>query len=198
MKHTNPPINNIWEDALTDRNNQPHKRKNSRIGNIWDNTELKEVLNDVSTDADVAIIPDVSLDLKKRVILILNEVPLEVALDAICLTTDSIWKKTPYFYWIMPRTSKPLGLPYPLIDAQSSTEEQSGALINMTWKEASLQDILFDTSFEAGVNIAIAPQVEGHITIDIRNLPLEAALDKICGQTNCTWKKTPYYYVITK
>lgn len=65
-------------------------------------TKLSRVISDPSSEAKVSMVADAALDPLRPVTLTCENCNLEDVLNKLCQTLGCTWKKTPYFYWIMP------------------------------------------------------------------------------------------------
>ena len=68
------------------------------ISNVWADTDIVDVLQDIASMAGVTIIPEDTVD--TMVTCTLKDVPLETALNIVLGGTGYIWKKTPYYYLV--------------------------------------------------------------------------------------------------
>lgn len=198
IKARKPGASPVLPYTLTEANSQAEERRGPITTIDWQESRLSDALLDLAYDAGVNIIMDASLNRRLKLTGTLRELPLETALDAICLATDCIWQKTPYYYWVQPRGNEPMNLPYPLQEAVSTNDERSGPIINNGWEDMKLTEILMDLAFEAEVSLVVDRNVQGLVSTEIRNSNLETALDQICARTGTIWKKTPHYYLVAE
>ncbi|TKJ39215.1 MAG: hypothetical protein CEE38_00215 [Planctomycetes bacterium B3_Pla] len=75
--------------------------------------------------------------------------------------------------------------------------DPSTALITNTWLGDELADtVLPDISQQAGIPIMTDETVSALITVDVKNMPLDKALDVVLAGTPYVVQKTPYYYLV--
>ena len=68
----------------------------------WENTRLDKAVGDLAFEAKANIVLDAALDRKLQVTLTCEYSSLKGVLNQLCRAIGCAWKKTPYFYWIMP------------------------------------------------------------------------------------------------
>jgi hypothetical protein len=56
----------------------------------------------------------------------------------------------------------------------------SGSRISLDFKDADLKDVLRLMAQISGLNVVVAPEVEGKLTMTLRDVPWDQALDIIC------------------
>ncbi len=61
---------------------------------------------------------------------------------------------------------------------------------------ADIISVLRDISAQTGVNILSEPSVQGWVTMELLEVPLEEALDMIVGPLGYTWVKQGNYYIV--
>lgn len=61
---------------------------------------------------------------------------------------------------------------------------------------ADIISVLRDISAQTGVNILSEPSVQGWVTMELLEVPLEEALDMIAGPLGYTWVKQGNYYIV--
>lgn len=61
---------------------------------------------------------------------------------------------------------------------------------------ADIISVLRDISAQTGVNILSEPSVQGWVTMELLEVPLEEALDMIAGPLGYTWVKQGKYYIV--
>ena len=76
-------------------------------------------------------------------------------------------------------------------------EQSSELLINNVFIDTELRQVLQDISSQAGITIIPDQTVTGLITCELRDVPLEKALEIVLAGTGYMVKKTPDYYLIS-
>jgi len=75
--------------------------------------------------------------------------------------------------------------------------DPSTALITNTWLADELADtVLPDIAQQAGIPIMTDETVSALITVDVKNMPLDKALEVVLAGTPYVVQKTPYYYLV--
>ena len=70
------------------------------------------------------------------------------------------------------------------------------ALISNVWVDEQIIDVLQSIASLANVTIIPDETVMAMVTVTLKDVPLETALDIVLGGTPYIWKKTPYYYLV--
>jgi type II secretory pathway component GspD/PulD (secretin) len=78
--------------------------------------------------------------------------------------------------------------------AQEQTEEQP--FVSNVFYDSDLRQAVADVAAQAGVSIIMDETVQGLITVEILDLPLEEALDRMLSPLGFTFKKMNGYYVV--
>jgi beta-lactamase regulating signal transducer with metallopeptidase domain/protocatechuate 3,4-dioxygenase beta subunit len=170
------------------------KRGGPSTTQFFDNEDLRIALQLISEDTGEQIIAGPGV---KGVISVeVTEFPLEIMLDMVCVAGGCTWKKTPYYYIVEPRTGKAVDLPYPVWPSESQTK-RGGPLTTQLLDNEDLHIALQLISSDTGTQIIAGLGVEGVISADLTELPLEIVLDILCAANHCSWEKTPHYYVLS-
>ncbi len=74
------------------------------------------------------------------------------------------------------------------------TPEQ--VLVTNIFDSTDIISVLRDISAQTGVNILAEPSVQGWITMELLDVPLEDALDMIVGPLGYTWVRQGNYYIV--
>ncbi len=69
-------------------------------------------------------------------------------------------------------------------------------LITNTWLESDMLEVLQDIASMAGIPIIPDETVVGLVTAELKDVPLDTALDIVLAGTPYVVKKTPYYYLV--
>lgn len=69
-------------------------------------------------------------------------------------------------------------------------------LVNGTFIDADIREVIYDISKQTGINIIIDNTVEGFVTLDFKDTPLDRALDMITAQSGYVYSKKDGYYLI--
>ncbi|MBA7479039.1 Type 3 secretion system secretin [subsurface metagenome] len=69
-------------------------------------------------------------------------------------------------------------------------------LITNTWLESDMLEVLQDIALMAGIPIIPDETVVGSVTAELKDVPLDTALDIVLAGTPYVVKKTPYYYLV--
>jgi type II secretory pathway component GspD/PulD (secretin) len=102
----------------------------------------------------------------------LSQVPIETALQTVLKGTKYAFRKIPKSYLVyMPVTN--------------------------TWVESELRTVLQDISSAVGVVIIADEAVSGLVSAELKDVPLDTALEIILSGTGFVVKKTPYYYLVS-
>lgn len=168
------------------------------VDSYWEREGLAGILEDISSQTNHIFIVDPTINKFQKLSASIQELPLETTLDALCLATNCIWQKTPYYYWIKPRRHVPLALPYPFLTTNSATAHPKHIRIEHAGEAVNLSDALLSIAHDTGVSIVFDSRVQHPQTVKIEELSLDAALNKICAQTGTQYQKTPHYYVVTR
>ncbi len=72
---------------------------------------------------------------------------------------------------------------------QVSAPEGSSGLVAMNFEEADIQDVIKVIAMASGLNMVIGKDVQAKVTISLKNMPWEKALDVILRTYNFTYKK---------
>jgi len=93
--------------------------------------------------------------------------------------------------------------PAPIIQKQATPEKSlervvESALVTVDVKDANIKDVLVTAAKASHSNIAIAPDVEGKVTLYLTEQPFERILDITTSMQNLTWKKDYGIYFVEK
>ncbi len=170
-----------------------------RVDNEYKSYPFQQIIAELSIDTGIPII--FASDATDLVTAKFNDVPLEVALDILCISTGNRWKRGDDFYLIEPRQGDPLQLDYPFEEGLSDFNESSTGDMCWYWENTRLDKAVSDLAFEAKANIVLDAALDRKlpVTLTCENCSLEDVLDKLCQAIGGTWKKTPYFYwIMTK
>ena len=145
----------------------------SRVTAAFNNTDLRDVLAEISKRAGVRITPDETV--KPQTITAHVGGSVQESLG-------HILRGTPYTFRRIGET----------IDAQ-----RERARITIAIPGDDLRQVLQDLSILGGVPILADETVVGPVFADIMNIPLESALEMVLTGTPYVVKKTPDYYLVT-
>ncbi|HHU92361.1 MAG TPA: hypothetical protein GXZ20_04370 [Halanaerobiaceae bacterium] len=73
---------------------------------------------------------------------------------------------------------------------------EEGPLVNAMFYETDLRDAIHELSIQTGINIIADQTVNGVITVDLRDVPLEKALNMILSSGGFTFRKIEDYYLV--
>lgn len=86
----------------------------------------------------------------------------------------------------------------PAASEATPTDKAAGPqLITNTFFDTELRQALQDIATQAGVTIIAGQGVSGVVSVDLKDTPLDKALDLVLAGTGYIVKKTPDYYLIT-
>jgi len=165
------------------------------VSQSFDDEDLLVALQRLASEAGVTIIP--GPEVAGIVSTHIPELPLEIALDIICIGNQCSWKKTQHYYLVSHRAAKTLKLPYPVWSSNACKGKHQGPVIDLIAERDSLQRVVKTISIENEVSVIVDPAATGELTMEFVELPLEEVLDIICEETGNVWYKTPHYYFIS-
>ncbi len=91
------------------------------------------------------------------------------------------------------KTDVPAGPP----PAVSNEEEKKPNLITNTFFDTELRQALQDIAAQAGVTIIAGQGVSGVVSVELKDTPLDKALELVLAGTGYIIKKTPDFYLVT-
>jgi len=59
--------------------------------------------------------------------------------------------------------------------------------VRLDLEEAAVADVLAAFSSLLGVEVEVAPEVQGEVTVKLDDATAAAALDEVCRQIGCSW-----------
>ncbi|MBC7542919.1 MAG: type II secretion system protein GspD [Candidatus Sericytochromatia bacterium] len=86
-------------------------------------------------------------------------------------------------------------LPMPAA-AQAPTQGTTARRVSLSFVQSDIRDVLSILSEQAGVNIVSAPGVQGKISITVKDVTPEEALDAICASANLTYQLISRSYIV--
>lgn len=86
--------------------------------------------------------------------------------------------------------------PRPAPAPAAAPEAPSAKRVSLSFVQAEVRDILTILSEQAGINIVAAPGVQGKISITVKDVSPEEALDAICASANLTYQLISKSYVV--
>ena len=84
----------------------------------------------------------------------------------------------------------------PLLPSEESSVEEI-PLISNAFFETDIRQAIQDIASQAGVTIIVGPEVQGFITLDLQEVPLDQALQRIVAGLGLDVIQTEDYYLIT-
>ncbi len=130
------------------------------ISNVWTDTDIFTVLQDIASETGVTIIPEETV--MATVNCTLRDVPLETALDIVLGGTPYIWKKTPYYYLVCSG-----GITDPMFSFVSETRR-----IRMNYVTADATVGLLSSAFREYVQAEIGPPGSDTYTVVVTAPPV--------------------------
>lgn len=149
--------------------------------------EIKKALHEVGEKAGVTVAIDEAVT--GEVTVQLTEVTLEEALDAILADTDYTFRKVEKVYLIELRPPPPEIPPEMLLPPGERP-------ITNVFVDTDIREILRTIGAQAEVNILTDETVEGYVTVDLKNVPLEKALEMILAPGGYTYVWREDYYLV--
>jgi type II secretory pathway component GspD/PulD (secretin) len=140
-----------------------------RITAVFLETDLRQALQEIASQAGTDIYVDDTV--KGKVTLRLINVPLSQALETVLKEGGYKAKKIPHSFLVY-------------------------TPISNTFVEQDLRTALQDIASMAGVTIVPDETVTGLVTCELKEVPLETALEIVLAGTNYVIKKTPHYYLV--
>jgi type IV pilus assembly protein PilQ len=92
----------------------------------------------------------------------------------------------------VPATAAPAVTPQPAPPPAAAAAKR----VSLSFVQSDVRDILTILSEQAGVNIVAAPGVQGKVSITIKDVTPEEALDAICASANLTYQLISKSYVV--
>jgi type II secretory pathway component GspD/PulD (secretin)/beta-lactamase regulating signal transducer with metallopeptidase domain len=140
---------------------------------VFTGTDLREALAEISRRARVSITADETVKPQA--------VTAELVDTSVAESLRQILKGTPY-------TFKKIG--------ETVNAPRGQARVSMVFQGDELQQVLQDLSYTAGVPILADETVVGPVYADMKDVPLERALEMVLAGTPYIVKKTPDYYLV--
>lgn len=94
--------------------------------------------------------------------------------------------------------SQPLDAAGPPIASDMAGNHNSSPTVSNVFYETDVRQALTDISTQTKTSIVLGPLVQGYITLELRNVPLEQALEQILTPLGCTFRKVTNYYLVGK
>jgi len=151
--------------------------------------DIKKALHQVGEEAAVIVAIDEAVT--GEVTIQLREVSLEDALDAVLADTDYTFRKVEDVYLIELKPPPP-EIPVPPEKLLPPGERP----ITNVFVDTDIRQILLTIAVQAEVNILTDETVEGYVTIDLKDVPLEKALEMILAPGGYTYVWREDYYLV--
>ena len=149
--------------------------------------DIKKALHEVGEKAGVTVAIDEVVT--GEVTIQLREVSLQEALDAILADTDYTFRKVEKVYLIELRPPPPEIPPEMLLPPGERP-------ITNVFVDTDIREILRTIGAQAEVNILTDETVEGYVTVDLKDVPLEKALEMILAPGGYTYVWREDYYLV--
>ena len=94
-----------------------------------------------------------------------------------------------------PTAEEPL-VPEPAPEVPEEPEAVAGQLISNVFVDADLRVALQDIASQVGVSIIPDETVTGMVTCELKEVPLDRAIEMVLASTGYVVKKTPHYYMV--
>jgi type II secretory pathway component GspD/PulD (secretin) len=82
------------------------------------------------------------------------------------------------------------------ITPEEATQNENQPLISNVFYETDIRQAIADVAAQAGVSIIVDETVQGMITLEVSNLPLEECLRRILSPFGFTFRKLEGYYLV--
>jgi len=151
--------------------------------------DIKKALHEVGETAKVTVVVDEAVT--GEVTIKLMEVTLEEALDAILADTDYTFRKIEDIYLIELKPPPP-EVPVP----PEKLLPPGKRPITNVFVETDIREILRTIAAQAEVNILYDDTVRGYVSVDLKNVPLEKALEIILAPGGYTYVYKEDYYLV--
>jgi type II secretory pathway component GspD/PulD (secretin) len=135
-------------------------------------TDIKDVLRALASQEGVNLVVD--NDISRNVTIQLNKVTFQQALNLLAAHNDLTYTQTGNLY----RVSR--------VDHSFLTLEYSEGLLSMEAREVKLDRLIRELAAKTGANLVPAPDLTGKITLSLRKVALNEAVQAILTQGNCT------------
>jgi len=151
--------------------------------------DIKKALHEMGEKAGVTVAIDEAVS--GEVTLQLREVTFQGALNAVLADTDYTFRKVEDVYLIELKPPPP-EVPLPPEKLLPAEERP----ITNVFVDTDIREILRTIAAQAEVNILSDESVEGYITADLKNVPLEKALEMILSPGGYTYVWREDYYLV--
>lgn len=129
---------------------------------------------------------DVAPEVVKPFTATLHNVRVRTALDVLCESVGCEWMVvggTPSSVTVTAPTAEPETRPQlPVAFSQAL-----GQPISLRLDKAAAKDVLASFRQMLAVDLAVAPEIAGEVTIRLEAVPVASALDAVCAQIGCAW-----------
>jgi len=149
--------------------------------------DLRKALREIAEKASITVAIDKKVT--GEVTLQVREVTFEEALDAILSDTNYMFRKIDNVYLIEPKLPPPKAPPEKLLPPGERP------ITNM-FVDTDIREILRTIAAQAEVNILYDDTVRGYISVDLKEVPLEKALEIICAPGGYTFTYKEGYYLV--
>lgn len=112
----------------------------------------------------------------------LSNVSVRTVLTAVCESVDSVWRLED---GVLTVELAPEPAPAPEDGAGADPLEQP---IDLDLRDADLRRVLEAFGQLAGLEVQVAPEVNGTVTVEVNETPVREALDRLCKVNHCIWE----------
>lgn len=157
------------------------------------NADVREAVRKLCKDAHANF--TMSPKVQGSVTIMLQNVPFDVALKNIVSQVDAGVQRHNSIFEIKPKlVHKAPAMPSGPVPPPSTT-----MIDELMFKNADVRDALRDIFKLTGASFAVAPNVQGTITLALKNVTLDVALDNVLHQVNATFRvRGGVYRVVAK
>jgi len=166
------PLPQIPEEVIPDVSEEPEAvipKKGRLISAIFVDTDMREALQEIASRAGVEIHTDDTV--KGTVTCKFEQVPVEKALAIVLKDTGYAVKKIPHSYLVY-------------------------TPISNVFVDTDLRQALQDIATMADVTIVLEEAITGLVTCELKEVPLQTALEIVLAGTGFVVNKTPDYYLV--
>jgi len=149
--------------------------------------DLRKALREIGEKAGITVAIDKKVT--GEVTLKVREVTFEEALDAILSDTNYMFRKVDNVYLVEPKLPPPKAPPEELLPPGERP------ITNM-FVDTDIREILRTIGAQAEVNILYDDSVRGYVSVDLKEVPLEKALEIICAPGGYTFTYKEGYYLV--
>jgi len=151
--------------------------------------DIREALHQIGQVSGITVIIDEAVT--GEVTAQLTEVTFEEALDDILADTDYIFRQIEEVYLVEPKPPTPeVALP------PKELPPPRERLITNVFVDMDIREVLHTIAEQTGVNILYDDSVRGYVTVDLKDVPLEKALEIILAPGGYTYFYKEGYYLV--